>query len=213
MRILQHLKDGLTKMFGTGTGSVKSSVQDFVGDFVIRSTVNRLKSGILSYLGENTATPPASPTAQEDQSVDTAVTAPGEQGSHTLMSKLMANLSEPVKKAAKQMVEQADNTLLKVGGEIAEGLKQTAREKVEKINADDVLLSLARILNASSEPAKADQVQSNPQMNIEAAKQFFGWALLVIGLLLIANGLGDMAQQEKLRDEVQEPQREPALAF
>lgn len=217
MGLLQSVKKGLGSLLGgakakldqTSSG-LKSSVESFVGDIIIRSTINRAKSSVLDMLREDSSQP-----GQESE--PTAASAlPAVISSDDLMKRLMGNFSEPMKKAAKTMTSQLDSTLANVGDEITKELKRTVRSTIEGIKADDIVGGLSQFLNSSlqqlsgEEGPEGTKESENLNFNLNGTGQMFGWILMAIGALLLASGLN----QDNLNPEqAKEEHDTPSLSF
>lgn len=201
MGLLKTAKEGLNSLLGgakvtldeTSSG-LKSSVESFIGDIVIRSTFNRAKTGILSILSEDSPSP-ARLAKKSEPTADALPTVPAVTSSNDLMARLMGNFSEPLAQAAKKMAVQFDDTLTNVGDEITRGLKRTIKSKVESIQADDVVNGLSQFLNGSLQKLSGEEgVQDkkegeNSTFNLNGTIQMFGWVLMSVGTLLLAGGL------------------------
>lgn len=218
MGLLQSVKKGLgsllsganAKLDQTSSG-LKSSVERFVGDIIIRSTINRAKSSVLDMLREDSSQP-----GQESEA-NAANAFPAVISSDELMKRLMGNFSEPMKKAAKTMTSQLDNTLSNVGDEITKELKRTVRSTIEGIKADDIVGGLSQFLNSSlqqlsgEEGPKGTKESENPNFNLNGTSQLFGWILMAIGALLLASGLNQgILNPEQAQEEQSET---PSLSF
>ncbi|WP_019217750.1 hypothetical protein [Legionella tunisiensis] len=107
MGLLDTVKVGLNSLLGGAKGTLdqtssglKSSVENFIGDVVIRSTFNRAKSGVLKILSEESPSPVR--LKQESEPTVTTDAVPTVTSSNDLMAKLMGNFSEPLQQAAKK---------------------------------------------------------------------------------------------------------------
>lgn len=189
MGLLNIVKEGFNSLLGgakdtldqTSSG-LKSSVEGFIGDVVIRSTFNSAKSSVLKMLSEESPSPKL---AQEPKPNADAVPVPPVTSSNDLMSRLMGNFSAPLQQAAKKMAMQFDETLTNVGDEITRGVKRTVKSKIESLEADDIVGGLSHFLSGSLQQLGGEDKKENSSFNLNGTAQMFGWLSMAIGALLL----------------------------
>lgn len=220
MGLLKTVQEGLNSLLGGAKGTLdqtssglKSSVENFIGDVVIRSTFNRAKTGILSILSEDSPSPKrlkqeAEPTATKDA-------VPMATSSNDLMARLMGNFSEPLQQAAKKMAMQLDDTLTDVGDEITRGVKRTVKSKIESLEADDIVNGLSHFLNGSLQKLSGEDKKENSNFSLNGTIQMFGWFSMAIGALLLTGLNQGILKSESAQTLNVEPVQEeaPRLAF
>lgn len=212
MSILSSIVDAVSsvatgakdKVVQLGT-NFKRSTEDFIGDIVIKSAVNRLKEGALNALsseqapiesGDSPSSPMVGPEDDSSPSSNTkkqAAAIGAAIGSTGLMQKLMGNLGITPEQGGEILSKQFSGVIDSVTKEVSKAATDAVRKKVENIQPKDVMEGLTSMLNV--DPEATGDVSSS--FKLDSAIQIIGFILAAIGMLMIASNVDLSAPKAK----------------
>ena len=174
--------------------SFKKSTEDFVGDFVIKSTINRLKEGTVNFLDakQKAKSSSGTPILSEEGSEDVDRNAPSSKkknraafGSTGFVQSILQGVGLNSDDNIDLIAEQVNGALENVGKDISEAVTTAVREKVQSIEPDDVMKGFGSMLGDALK-GDPDAEQTNSSFKIDSLVQIIGAIIAVIGMMMFA---------------------------
>lgn len=180
-------------------GDFKKSTENFIGDIVIKSAVERLKEGVLKYTSSNESSSLSSnATTSEDEMGATSKTKKKTQptdpifGSAGIMQSLMSSFG--VK--SDEITNQLESAISNVGKDVSKTVQEAVREKVNSIKPEDVMMGVGSLLNTAMR-VEPDSKDTSASFKIDSALQIIGVVLAALGMIMITYNASQAAPKSK----------------
>ncbi len=205
---------GVKNKFVQTAVDLKKSTEDFIGDIVIKSAVNRLKEGALNYLSSDklkadsnipteTASEGAPSSKKKTCANDSAFGSPG------LMQSLMSRMGVEPDEGMEVLADQFNLAFDNVSKDVSSAVSEAVREKINSIKPEDVVKSAGGLLSNAIGNLEAESDDSDTSFKLNSSIQIIGAIIAAIGILMIAYNHQETPQTKV----VDEPSLEERQSF